>query len=548
MTESFAELFEKSPAAATLRPGDIVQGTIIAMNEEVAVVSAGLKSESIIPIRQFYNDQGNLEITVGDEVELALDAVEDGTGETLLSRERAIRIKVWNDLEKEFNDGNNIQGIITDRVRGGYKVNVRGERAFLPGSLVDISPVRDLSYLIGKEEDFKIIKLDRRRRNLVVSRRAVFGNQDRAERLKTLEEGTVVKGVVKNLTDYGAFVDLGGIDGLLHVTDMAWRRVRNPTEEVKVGDELQVKLLKVDIEKGRVSLGKKQLQEDPWVGIPERYKAGQRLSGKITHIAEYGCFVELEEGVEGLVHISEMDWTNKNVSPSKVVQQGEEVEIEVLDVDTNRRRISLGIKQCRANPWESFAATHQRNDKVSGKIKAITDFGVFLGMENGIDGLVHCSDLSWTSSGETMLKEYENRRGETVEAVVLSVDTARERISLGIKQMEEDPLVNYLAENKTGSLVEGTITETNSRGVKLELQEGIFGMIKTSELNKLKESGADLPPAEKGQRLKGKVKSLDRKKRLVILSVKDCLEQEQKEVLEEYRNGGPAASKLGDHF
>ncbi len=544
MSENFAEMFEQSAAARPLRSGDLVLGEIIALNDEVAVVNANLKSEAIIPITQFDDEK----IAIGDQVELALDAVEDGTGETLLSRERAKRIKLWKELELEFQEGIKIKGVITDRVRGGYKVNVRGERAFLPGSLVDISPVRDLSYLIGKELEFKIIKLDQRRRNLVLSRRAIFGNQDRKERLKQLEEGTVIKGVVKNLTDYGAFVDLGGIDGLLHVTDIAWRRVRNPAEEVTVGEELEVKLLKVDIEKGRVSLGRKQLCEDPWVRIPEVYKSGMRLTGKVTHIAEYGCFVELEEGVEGLVHISEMDWTNKSISPSKVVQQNEEVEIKVLDIDTNRRRISLGIKQCRTNPWQEFADSHQRGDKVSGKIKAVTDFGLFLGLEHGIDGLLHCSDISWNGDNEALLKQYEERRGEELETVLLSVDPARERISLSLKQMEKDPLVEYFSEHKVGTQVTGEIVETGSRVVKLALEEGIFGIIKTSELNKLKDAGEELPPLEKGRQMQGRISALDRKKRLVVISVKEDLDPEQKAMLEEYKNDGSGGSKLGEHF
>ena len=441
MSESFAELFEASQVEQRLRPGSIIKGSVIDIQSEGVVVSAGLKSESIIPIDQFYNDHGDLEVNVGDEVEVAVEAAEDGFGETRLSREKAKRAQTWTDLEQAMEQGETVQGMINGRVKGGFTVDIQGVRAFLPGSLVDVRPVRDLSYLEGKDLEFKVVKMDRKRSNIVVSRRAVVEEETSSERqalLEHLQEGQVVKGIVKNLTDYGAFLDLGGIDGLLHITDMAWKRVRHPSEIVNIGDEIEVKVLKFDRERNRVSLGLKQMGEDPWMELPRRYPVNTRLFGKVTNIADYGCFVEIEEGVEGLVHVSEMDWTNKNIHPSKLVQLGDEVEVMVLDIDEERRRISLGMKQVKPNPWQEFAANHNKGDKVTGKIKSITDFGIFVELDGGIDGLLHLSDLSWSEPGEEAVHKY--KKGDDLETVVLSIDAERERISLGVKQLEKDPV------------------------------------------------------------------------------------------------------------
>src|SRR5210317_1903950 len=456
MSESFAELFEESFASQQIKPGSIIKGTVVAVNDDVVIVSAGLKSEAVIPIEQFKGDMREGEISVGDEVEVALDAVEDGFGETRLSREKAIRARTWTELEKAFEEGEVVEGIINGRVKGGFTVEIDNVRAFLPGSLVDVRPVRDPAYLEGKSLEFKVIKLDQRRNNVVVSRRAVVETEYSAEReqlLETLQEGAQVKGIVKNLTDYGVFVDLGGIDGLLHITDMAWKRVKHPSEMVYVGAEIDVKVLKFDRERNRVSLGMKQLGQDPWADLARRYPASSRLFGKITNIADYGCFVEIEEGVEGLVHVSEMDWTNKNINPAKVVHIGQEVEVTVLDIDEESRRISLGIKQCYPNPWDEFGATRNKGDLVKGTIKSITDFGIFIGMEGDIDGLVHLSDISWHEPGEEAVRKFS--KGDEIEAVVLSVDPERERISLGIKQLEKDPFSNFVAENAKGSFVKG---------------------------------------------------------------------------------------------
>jgi len=456
MTESFAEMFEQSLAHQELRRGAVITGTVIDIQPDIVVINAGLKSEGVIPINQFKNAQGELEVALGDEVEVSLEAIEDGFGETRLSREKAKRDQVWRRLEKAFEKEDIVKGVISGKVKGGFTVDIEDIRAFLPGSLVDVRPVRDPVYLEGKELEFKVIKLDKRRNNVVVSRRAVVETEFSAERealLENLQEGQIVKGIVKNLTDYGVFVDLGGIDGLLHITDMAWKRVKHPSEIVNVGDEIDVKVLKFDRERNRVSLGIKQLGQDPWADLARRYPSGTRLFGKITNIADYGCFVEIEEGVEGLVHVSEMDWTNKNVNPSKVVHIGQEVEVMVLDIDEERRRISLGIKQCYANPWDEFAATHNKSDRVTGSIKSITDFGIFIGLDGGIDGLIHLSDISWNEPGEEAVRNYQ--KGDEIEAVVLSVDPERERISLGIKQLEKDPYSNFVAEHSKGSIVKG---------------------------------------------------------------------------------------------
>ena len=456
MTESFAQLFEQSLANQRIRPGMILTGLVVDVTDDVVIVNVGLKSEAVIPLEQFKNERGELEVKAGDMVEVALDSVEDGTGETRLSREKAKRARTWTRLEEAFNDAEIVTGVITGRVKGGFTVEIENVRAFLPGSLVDVRPVRDTSYLEGKPLEFKVIKLDQKRNNVVVSRRAVVEQEFSAERsalMDNLQEGAVVRGAVKNLTDYGAFVDLGGIDGLLHITDMAWKRVKHPSEVVKVGDEIEVRILKFDRERSRVSLGLKQLGADPWENIARRYPPNTRVFGKVTNIADYGAFVEIEDGVEGLVHVSEMDWTNKNVNPAKVVHTGQEVEVMVLDVDEERRRISLGLKQCQANPWKEFAENYNRGDKVGGQIKSITDFGIFIGLPGNIDGLVHLSDISWDMPGEEAVRNYQ--KGQQVEAMVLSIDPERERISLGIKQLAKDPFSAYIAENPKGTHRQG---------------------------------------------------------------------------------------------
>jgi small subunit ribosomal protein S1 len=483
MSESFAELFEESFASQQIKPGSIITGIVVAVNDDVVIVSAGLKSEAVIPIEQFKNDIREGEISVGDEIEVALDAVEDGFGETRLSREKAIRARTWTELEKAFEKGEVVEGVINGRVKGGFTVEIDNVRAFLPGSLVDVRPVRDPAYLEGKSLEFKVIKLDQRRNNVVVSRRAVVEqeySEEREQLLAELQEGNTVKGIVKNLTDYGAFVDLGGIDGLLHITDMAWKRVKHPSEVVNVGDEIDVKILKFDRERQRVSLGMKQLGDDPWKDLARRYPPQTRLFGKVTNIADYGCFVEIEDGVEGLVHVSEMDWTNKNVNPSRIVQVGEEVEVMVLEIDEERRRISLGVKQCKSNPWAEFAATFNRGDKVAGQIKSITDFGIFIGLDGGIDGLVHLSDISWDLPGEEAVRNYS--KGQEIEAAVLAIDAERERISLGVKQLEKDPFSAWLAEHPKNTIVKGTVTEVDARGALVDLGDGVIGSLRASEL------------------------------------------------------------------
>ncbi len=546
MTESFAELFEQSIDESKLRPGAIVTGRVVEIRNDVVIVNAGLKSEGIVPIHQFERENGELEVEVGDEVEVSLDAVEDGFGETRLSREKAKRSRIWDRLEAASEAEDNVIGQITGKVKGGFTVSMDGIRAFLPGSLVDVRPVRDPSYLEGKDLEFKIIKLDRRRNNLVVSRRAVVEHEYAAEReelIEGLEEGVVVKGVVKNLTDYGAFLDLGGIDGLLHITDMAWKRVRHPSEVVEVGDELEVRVLRFDRDRMRVSLGLKQLGEDPWDNIDRRYPPGSRLFGRVTNITDYGCFVEIEDGVEGLVHVSEMDWTNKNVNPNKVVHIGEEVEVMVLDVDAERRRISMGMKQVRPNPWEAFAALHNKGDKVSGTIKSITDFGVFIGLEGDIDGLVHLSDISWMTPGEESIRNY--RKGEEVEAVVLAVDPERERISLGIKQLDQDPFATYMAEHPRGSIVTGRVREIDPKGAVVELADGVDGYLKANDMAKERVDDAT-KLFSVGDEVEAKFVALDRKTRNLTLSIRAKDDDELAEAVDQYQAPKAGSTKLGE--
>ncbi len=545
MTESFAELFEQSEKLSKLKPGAIVVGTIVEIRSDVVVVNAGLKSEGIVPIEQFKNEQGELEVAVGDEVKVALDSLENGFGETVLSREKAKRSLVWDELEEALEANATITGRISGKVKGGFTVDIKDVRAFLPGSLVDVRPVRDPVYLEGKDIEFKIIKLDRKRNNVVVSRRAVVESEYSAEReqlLERLQENAVVKGVVKNLTDYGAFVDLGGIDGLLHITDMAWKRVRHPSEVVNVGDELDVRVLKFDRERNRVSLGLKQLGEDPWENIARRYPNGSRIIGKVSNVTDYGCFVEIEAGVEGLVHVSEMDWTNKNVNPSKVVQVGDEAEVMVLDVDEERRRISLGIKQCTSNPWEAFAAMHKKGDKVEGQIKSITDFGIFIGLDGGIDGLVHLSDISWNATGEDIVRNF--KKGENVEAVVLAVDPERERISLGIKQLEQDPFGQFMAGNPKGSILNGVVKEVDARGATIELADGIEGYLRASDIAKERIDDAT-QHLKVGDNVEAKFIGMDRKGRTLQLSIRAKEEADLQDVLDEYQNAAGGTTKLG---
>ncbi|AGG30579.1 TPA: 30S ribosomal protein S1 [Morganella morganii] len=531
MTESFAQLFEESLQAIETRPGAIVRGTVVAIDKDVVLVDAGLKSESAIPVEQFKNAQGELEIQVGDEVDVALDAVEDGFGETVLSREKAKRHEAWLMLEKAYEEAETVTGVINGKVKGGFTVELNGIRAFLPGSLVDVRPVRDTTHLEGKELEFKVIKLDQKRNNVVVSRRAVIESENSAERdqlLENLQEGMEVKGIVKNLTDYGAFVDLGGVDGLLHITDMAWKRVKHPSEIVNVGDEITVKVLKFDRERTRVSLGLKQLGEDPWVAIAKRYPENTRLTGRVTNLTDYGCFVEIEEGVEGLVHVSEMDWTNKNIHPSKVVNVGDVVEVMVLDIDEERRRISLGLKQCKSNPWQQFAETHNKGDRVEGKIKSITDFGIFIGLDGGIDGLVHLSDISWNVAGEEAVREY--KKGDEIAAVVLQVDAERERISLGVKQLAEDPFNNYTAVTKKGAIVTGKVTAVDAKGATVELMDGVEGYLRASEASRDRVEDATLVLSV-GDEVEAKYTGVDRKNRVINLSVRAKDEADEKDAI-----------------
>ena len=518
--ESFAALFEESLARQEMRQGEVITAEVIRVDHNYVVVNAGLKSESYVPVEEFYNDRGELEVAVGDFVSVAIDSLEDGFGETRLSRDRAKRLAAWVQLEQSLEAGDLVSGTVTGKVKGGLTVMTNGIRAFLPGSLIDTRPVKDTTPYEGKTLEFKVIKLDRRRNNVVLSRRAVIElsqGEERAKLLETLAEGAIVNGVVKNITDYGAFVDLGGIDGLLHITDMAWRRVRHPSEVLQVGQEITAKVLKFDQEKNRVSLGIKQLGEDPWVGIGRRYPQGTRMFGKITNITDYGAFVEIEPGIEGLVHVSEMDWTNKNVNPSKVVALGDEVEVMVLEIDEDRRRISLGMKQCRPNPWQEFSENHRRNDKVSGSIKSITDFGVFIGLPGGIDGLVHLSDLSWHKSGEEAVRDF--KKGDEVEAVVLGIDVERERISLGIKQLEGDPFTNFASTHDKGAIVSGTITSVDARGATIQIEPEVEGYLRASEISRDRVEDARMHLTE-GSTIETMIINIDRKNRSIALSIK----------------------------
>jgi small subunit ribosomal protein S1 len=547
MTESFAQMFEESLASQKIKPGSILMGRVIEVGEDFVIVNAGLKSEAVISSDQFKNDRGEIEVVVGDDVEVALDSVEDGSGETRLSREKAKRARTWSRLEAAFEKQEIVKGIINGRVKGGFTVEIDFVRAFLPGSLVDVRPVRDPSYLEGKVLEFKVIKLDQKRNNVVVSRRAVVEQEYSAERtelLEKLQEGAVIKGTVKNLTDYGAFVDLGGIDGLLHITDMAWKRVKHPSEVVNVGDEIDVRILKFDRERQRVSLGIKQLGNDPWMQIGRRYPTGTRLFGKVTNIADYGCFVEIEEGVEGLVHVSEMDWTNKNVNPSKVVHIGQEVEVMVLDIDEERRRISLGIKQCQANPWKEFSDNSNRGDRVSGQIKSITDFGIFIGLNGGIDGLVHLSDISWDVPGEEAVRNYQ--KGQQLEAMVLSIDPERERISLGIKQLAKDPFSTWIAEHPKNTIVIGTVREVDAKGAIIDLGGGVEGHLRASELSRDRVEDARTV-LKVGDEVEAKFTNVDRKSRNIALSIKAKEIHEENEAVQNYRTGeSSSGTSLGD--
>jgi len=549
MTESFAQLFEQSLASQRIRPGQILSGLIVDVGDDMVIVNVGLKSEAVIPVEQFKNERGEIEVKAGDMVEVALDSVEDGTGETRLSREKAKRARTWTRLEEAFNAGEIVIGIITGRVKGGFTVEIEHVRAFLPGSLVDVRPVRDTAYLENKPLEFKVIKLDQKRNNVVVSRRAVVEQEFSAERsalMDNLQEGSVVRGTVKNLTDYGAFVDLGGIDGLLHITDMAWKRVKHPSEVVKVGDEVEVRILKFDRERSRVSLGLKQLGADPWESISRRYPPNTRVFGKVTNIADYGAFVEIEDGVEGLVHVSEMDWTNKNVNPAKIVQTGQEVEVMVLDCDEERRRISLGLKQCAANPWREFSENYNRGDKVSGQIKSITDFGIFIGLSGNIDGLVHLSDISWDIPGEEAVRSFQ--KGQTIEAMVLAIYPERERISLGIKQLAKDPFAGYIADNPKGSIVRGVVKEVDARGAIIDLGNGIEGQLRASELGRDRVEDAR-QFLKVGDDIEAKFLGVDRKTRSISLSIKAKEVSEEAEAVQSYRSeqGAPTAgTSLGE--
>ena len=549
MSESFAELFEESLNKIQLSPGSIIDGTIISIDNENVTVNAGLKSEGVISIIEFRNDAGEVTIKVGDVVKVALEAVEDGFGETRLSREKAKRAESWIRLEEVYDNKETVTGVITGKVKGGFTVEVLTIRAFLPGSLVDVRPIRDTTHLEGVDLEFKVIKLDQKRNNVVVSRRSVIENESSVERdelLENMQEGMETKGIVKNLTDYGAFVDLGGVDGLLHITDMAWKRVKHPSDIVQVGDEITVKVLKFDRERTRVSLGLKQLGEDPWVAIANRHPEGSRLTGRVTNLTDYGCFVEIQEGVEGLVHVSEMDWTNKNIHPSKVVNLGDEVEVMVLDIDEERRRISLGVKQCVPNPWNEFAATCNKGDKVSGKIKSITDFGIFIGLDGGIDGLVHLSDISWNAVGEEAVRDF--KKGDEVDAVVLSVDAERERISLGIKQVDNDPMTDYLDANPKGTIVKGMIKEVDAKGAVIELAPNVEAYLRVAEISVERVEDARQILKE-GEEVEAKLIGIDRKSRVISLSIKARFVAEEAEAMADYSKASePEAgpSTLGD--
>ena len=535
MSESFADLFEESLKELDMQPGSIVAGTVVDIDSDWVTVNSGLKSEAVIPRSQFLNEKGELEVAVGDETFVSLEAVEDGFGETKLSREKAKRAESWKELEKAFEADEMVTGVINGKVKGGFTVELKNIRAFLPGSLVDVRPVRDTAHLEGKELEFKVIKLDAKRNNVVVSRRAVLeaaNSQEREELLANLQEGQSVKGIVKNLTDYGAFVDLGGVDGLLHITDMAWKRIKHPSEIVAVGDEIDVKVLKFDRARNRVSLGLKQLGDDPWVNINDRYPENARVKARVTNLTDYGCFAELEEGVEGLVHVSEMDWTNKNIHPSKVVQVGDEVEVMILDIDEERRRISLGIKQCTMNPWEEFGTKFNKGDKIAGKIKSITDFGIFIGLDGGIDGLVHLSDISWNDTGEDAVRNY--KKGDELETVILSIDPERERISLGVKQLESDPFSEFVSENDKGTIVTGKVIAVDAKAATVEIAEGVEATLRASEISQDKVEDARNALNE-GDSIEAAITSVDRKNRTISLSVKAKDSVADKEALKEQR-------------
>jgi small subunit ribosomal protein S1 len=546
MSETFAQLFEESLQLDRFQTGALIIGTVVSIDKEVVMVDAGMKSESAIPKKQFEDAQGNLEVAVGDEVEVCLEALEDGFGETRLSREKAKRAKTWDRLETAVEENETVIGLVTGKVKGGLTVDVEGVRGFLPGSLVDTRPIRDFGFLEGKEVELKLVKIDRKRNNVVVSRRAVIEQESSAERealLANMEEGSVLKGIVKNLTDYGAFIDLGGVDGLLHITDMAWRRVNHPSEIVQVGDEIEVRVLKFDKERNRVSLGLKQMEADPWSDMVARYPIGSETGGKVANITDYGAFVEIEEGIEGLVHTSELDWTNRNIHPSKVVHLGQEVRVKVLDVDQERRRISLSIKQCTINPWESFAVTHKKGDKIAGNIKSITDFGIFIGLDGGIDGLVHLTDISWNQNGEEAIRDF--KKGDELETVILSIDSERERISLGLKQLEQDPFSQYVATNGKNAIVEGVVKSVDDKGAVIDLAEEVEGYLRASELN---EDTRDASSVLKvGDKVEAKITNIDRKSRNVSLSVRAKDKQEEADAIKGYTsNQEQATNTLGD--
>tara|TARA_R110002049_G_scaffold200262_6_gene370920 strand:+ start:445 stop:2118 length:1674 start_codon:yes stop_codon:yes gene_type:complete len=546
MSESFADLFEESLNSTPMQPGKIVSGMVVSVGSDVVMVNAGLKSEGAIPVEEFMNEKGEITVQVGDIVDVALESLEDGFGATQLSREKAKAAEAWIKLDHAFEGNETVIGVISGKVKGGFTVELDNIRAFLPGSLVDVRPIRDTSHLEGKPLEFKLIKLDRPRNNIVVSRRAIMEAENSVERdalLETLEEDKIVKGIVKNLTDYGAFVDLGGIDGLLHITDMAWKRVKHPSEVVAIGDEIEVQVLKFDKERERVSLGLKQMGDDPWKSIASSYPNSSRIRGKVTNIADYGCFVEIEDGVEGLVHMSEMDWTNKNVHPSKVVQLGDEVDVMVLDIDADRRRISLGMKQCKVNPWEEFAMTHNKGDKVSGSIKSITDFGVFIGLDGDIDGLIHLSDLSWDEENEDLIRDY--KKGDNLEAIVLAIDPERERISLGVKQMQSDPFSEYMSEHPRGSIVTGKVTEVDARGATIALAEGIEGYIRVADISRERTEDAS-KVLSVGEEVEAKFTGMSRKDRTLTLSIKAKDTQEETNAVKEYSNVGSGNTTLGD--
>jgi small subunit ribosomal protein S1 len=549
MSESFAELFEESVAQTNMRVGEIITGEVVDINRDVVIVNAGLKSEGVIPVEQFLNENGELDVKVGDKVEVALESFEDGYGETRLSREKAKRARAWARLEEALENDEIVTGRFTGKVKGGFTVDIGEIRAFLPGSLVDVRPVRDTAYLEEKDLEFKIIKLDQKRNNVVVSRRAVVEqefSEEREKLLESLKEGEKVRAVVKNLTDYGAFLDLGGIDGLLHITDMAWKRVKHPSEVVEIGQEIDVVVLKFDREKVRVSLGLKQMGDDPWTNLMRRYPEGSRLFGKVSNITDYGCFVEIEDGVEGLVHVSEMDWTNKNVNPNKMVNLGDEVEVMILEIDEERRRISLGMKQCKPNPWDEFSATHNKGDIINGKIKSITDFGIFIGLDGNIDGLIHLTDLSWNKSGDEAVRDFQ--KGQEVEAMVLAIDPERERISLGIKQLDKDPFANFIAQYPKGSNVKGIVTSVDAKAAILDLGENIEGILRASEMAKDRVEDARTFLSE-GDEVEAKITGMDRKNRSVFLSIKAKDQDEETEALRDYTassDSGAATTSFGD--